>query len=516
MKVSDLYMGDIEGKNEFTNENIDQIEQTFLNLDHIEENFINKKQYFIYGHKGTGKTSLLKYIEYKVKKKEEKAITILFKDIKQETLTYTTFKNLLTQAEDKDIATITFWQWFILSITIDELFPEYDENDLIFNSKDSVFQLLSKFLLKLIGGIKVNTSFEDIDIDVNFRDTQIKETNDILTAGLKIRKLENFIKNNLKKGVYILIDELETSTLSSSFNEDTILIKNLILSVNKLNQLSPYLTLITAVRTEILNNVFASGEEINKLLESKGEEIKWTFDNYGENHPLMKMMIKKFRYSMMEYSSDKKKILNATDNDIFSRWFPNKLMQDENGNNAKFLLHNTWNRPRDLVRFLQIMRKKSRNQNYFERINYDNAVKEYSSKAWIEIREELISILNGSEIEDIENVFSNYSIKFSYDELIDRFLDKTILKMQEIKKIIKILYNIGFLGNNYTNGNRQIYRYSYRGDSILDESEKIEVHRGLWRKFSLKHELKYFNKTHSKRKESVYSSLSDQLREEGL
>ena len=59
MKVSDLYMGDIEGKNEFTNENIDQIEQTFLNLDHIEENFINKKQYFIYGHKGTGKTSLL-------------------------------------------------------------------------------------------------------------------------------------------------------------------------------------------------------------------------------------------------------------------------------------------------------------------------------------------------------------------------------------------------------------------------------------------------------------------------
>ena len=69
MKVSDLYMGDIEGKNEFTNENIDQIEQTFLNLDHIEENFINKKQYFIYGHKGTGKTSLLKYIEYKVKKK---------------------------------------------------------------------------------------------------------------------------------------------------------------------------------------------------------------------------------------------------------------------------------------------------------------------------------------------------------------------------------------------------------------------------------------------------------------
>jgi hypothetical protein len=516
MKIGDLYTGDVEGKNEFTSDNIEQIENTFLKLDHLEDNFINKNQYFIYGHKGTGKTSLLKYIEYKVREKNDIAITILFKDIKQEPLTYTIFRTLLSQAEDKDTAAITFWKWFILSIIVNDIFPNYLNKDhLIFNAKNSMFQILSKFLLKLIGGINVTTSLDDIDIEIKMPTTSmLNETNEIFSAGLKIKKLENYVKEHLHKKVFILIDELETSTLTSSFKEDSILIKNLILTVDNLNRISTNLALIVAVRTEILHNVFTSGAELNKLLESKGEETKWTFDNFGEGHPLMKMMIKKFRYSMNKFSpEEKEKIDNATNNEIFERWFPNKLMDDENGNNAKFLLHNTWNKPRDLVRFLQIMQKKAKNKHYFERTEYDQSVKEYSSKAWIELKEELISILTDKEIQDIENVFANFSKMFTYDELVNRFKDKTDLLMQKIKEIIRVLYKIGFLGNNYKNGTTHIYRYSYRGDNILDENERIEVHRGLWKNFSLKEESNYKKSIlNNQRKDTPFSSLADRMR----
>ena len=122
MKVKDLYIGDVEGKNEFSN-NVEEIEEIFLKLDHLEENFIDRSQYFIFGHKGTGKTSLLKYIEYKVKELKDDAIMILFKDIKQDPLTYMQFKKLLSNSDDKDMATMTFWQWFLLSYLVNNIFP---------------------------------------------------------------------------------------------------------------------------------------------------------------------------------------------------------------------------------------------------------------------------------------------------------------------------------------------------------------------------------------------------------
>lgn len=515
MNVSDLYIGDVEGKNEFSTD-LKKIEEVFLKLDHLEEKFINKSQYFIYGHKGTGKTSLLRYIEYKVKKKNNNAIAILFKEIKQDPLTYMTFKKLLSNSKDKDMATITFWQWFLLSYLIQNIFPDYSKKDnLIFNSKDSKFKTLSKFLLKLIGNSNVSVSTDELDVDMSISENSLDdEIDEIIASAQKMKELEEYIKQNLNKKVYILIDELETSTLSSSFNEDTILIKNLILCVEKLNSISSNLTLIIAVRTEILNNIFTSGAEINKLLESKGEETKWTFDNYGESHPLIKMMIKKFRYSMKKFDpNQKEEIDNSTDIEIFSRWFPMKLMNDNNGNNAKYLLHNTWNKPRDLIRFLQIMQDKAKNKKFFERIDYDQSVKEYSSKAWIEIKEELISVLNEREIIDIEASFSNYSKMFRYHELIERFKSKTNLSIDKIEYIIRVLYNVGVIGNNYNDGTRShIYRYAYRGDTILDENERIEVHRGLWKHFSLKHELKYKSSLNENEVET-FSTLSDQLRE---
>ncbi|RZV13394.1 hypothetical protein D3M61_07755 [Aliarcobacter butzleri] len=516
MKVNDLYIGDVEGKNEFSN-NVEKIEEIFLKLDHLEENFIDRSQYFIFGHKGTGKTSLLKYIEYKVKELKDDAIMILFKDIKQDPLTYTQFKKLLSNSNDKDMATMTFWQWFLLSYLVNSIFPLYPKKtDLIFNSKDSKFKTLSKFLLKLIGNTNVNFSSDNVDIETSIPDmTSDQEIDEIIESAQKMKKLEDYIKVNLNKKIYILIDELETSTLSSSFNEDTILIKSLILCVEKLNKVSPYLTLVVAVRTEILNNIFTSGAEINKLLESKGEETKWTYDNYGEEHPLIKMMIKKFRYSMKKYAPDQiENIDNASDSEIFKRWFPVKLMNDDDGNNAKFILHNTWNKPRDLVRFLQIMQDKAKQKNYFERIDYDQSVKEYSTKAWDELKEELISILDGEEIRCIEIALSNFSKLFKYEQLIKRFTSQTKLDEYRIKEIIRIMYDVGIIGNNYNNGTRNhIYRYSYRGDSYLDEQERIEIHRGLWKKFSLKHELKYEKKKKEVVEEVVFSTLADRLRD---
>lgn len=523
MVIEKLYFGDIEGKNEFDVSNKEKLESTYLNINNTYKKFINKNKYYIYGHKGTGKTSLLKYIEYKIQEEEKhQTVSILFKDIKQDTLVYSVFKNLLEQVKDKNSAAIAFWQWFLLSIAVEKFFPDYkNQHELIFNAKNGVFTILSKFLLSIMKGINLKYSGEDIDTNLSYSDLTLNETNDLFVAGQNIKKLQIFITEKLSKKIYILIDELETSTLSTSYENDAILIKNLILTVDKLNNVSSNMILITAVRTEVLNNIFATGDEINKLLESKGEEIKWTYDNYGIEHPLIKMIIKKMRFSMIEYSkNDKIQIETTGEKEIFERWFPDKLLKEVNGNNAKFLLHNTWVKPRDLVRFLQAMQIHAQTQKYFTRQHYDNAVKEYSSKAWSELKEELITMVTKDDIEIIEKVFSNYFMTFYYEDLLNRFKEKSFLEKEKVEKIIKILYSIGFIGNNYRDEKKKrfVYRYSYRGEKTLDEMERIEVHRGLWKNFSLKENPASFVETTPSQNESEDSmnNLREKLRDVGI
>jgi len=84
LKLKDLYLGNIDAKNELINKSTDQInlfKDSFLIPENIIiDDFLNLKKYFIYGLKGTGKTALLRYLALKANEKSETCSTfILFK-----------------------------------------------------------------------------------------------------------------------------------------------------------------------------------------------------------------------------------------------------------------------------------------------------------------------------------------------------------------------------------------------------------------------------------------------------
>lgn len=475
MKIENLNFGNIEGKKEFNNDKIEDLYLDIFDADKV----LEEKKYYIYGNKGTGKTSLLRYLEYRTSQKKAKTLIILFKDIKQNISIYSKFRRLIQESSNHDMATQAFWQWLLLSIIIQENDIKIDKNKLIFNSKDRFFKKISNLFIEITQGLKKykQNNFEiEMDIDINNNIDSLEE------AGENIDYLTNIIKNNLHNEYYIFIDELETSSITSTHKEDTILIKNLINSISFLNSIHNKLNIIIAVRTEILDNIYTIGDEINKLLESEGVEIKWLYDNYNITHPLIKMIIKKMKLSMIEYSKqDEQLIRMESDNNIFNRWFPNQLLSEldpQKGDNAKIILHNTWLKPRDLVRFMNILRDKARKNTIFQRKHYDEAVKEYSQKAWVEIKEELSANMEPSKLEAIEESLSNFKTRFFYSELEERISCRI---NDDIDKIIALLFKIGIIGNNY----KKKYKYYYRGDKYLDKDKEIEIHRGLWKAFSL-------------------------------
>ena len=67
MKISDMYLGKIDGYNEFLEYGQDTCKGLFFEFPNISiPKLLNGSTYYVFGNKGTGKTMLLKYLESKV------------------------------------------------------------------------------------------------------------------------------------------------------------------------------------------------------------------------------------------------------------------------------------------------------------------------------------------------------------------------------------------------------------------------------------------------------------------
>lgn len=67
VKIADMYLGKIDGYNEFLEYGQDTCKDLFFEFPNVSiPKILNGSLYYIFGNKGTGKTTLLKYLESKI------------------------------------------------------------------------------------------------------------------------------------------------------------------------------------------------------------------------------------------------------------------------------------------------------------------------------------------------------------------------------------------------------------------------------------------------------------------
>lgn len=485
MILEDINFGEIEGKREFdSSEKILHLfyEEEYKNYLH---KFLDGSLRYIYGLKGTGKTSLLKYLEDHAERADYKTIYISYKDFKEEADVIDSFRTELKDTDDKDTYALTFWRWYILSLLSKAFLNEskYDTNNLIYMSKVKFFQILSK-VLDIITEISVKTGETSFNLTMpNISGLKVKwETQ---TAD-RIRCLETNLKENLDFKAILFIDELELSKASSTSEIDLILIKNLIRAVRKINNLTNNFHIILAVRSEILNNIALSGDEINKEFDDFGYEIEWHRRKFDISHPLIKIIIHKIRYAMQRYVIENKielenPINKLTDEQIWLRWFPANISTSA-VSSPEFLLQNTWLRPRDFSRLLKIMKRYSMGMNKFTQSSYDEAIKKFGEDSWKEIKEELSIKYSPASMGIIENILIQLQILFLKKDFLAKALEKGIAT-DSANDILNDLYRLSAIGNHYRtvkyNKVQTIYRYFSRNDKILYDDKAIIVHKAI-------------------------------------
>lgn len=486
MKTKNIEFGDTEGKREFNSS--EKILNMFFKDVYKDEldKFINGKLRYIYGLKGTGKTSMLKYLEDKATSNGIKTMYISYKDFKDEADVIHQFRDELENSNDKDTYTLTFWRWYLLSL-ISKAFlntSKYDANDLIYNSKVKFFRVISS-LLDLISEISFET--DDKNFNLKFGNVQFDVKWDGQTSS-RIRYLEKNIKDKLDEKIIIFIDELEISKFSSTYDVDSVLVKNLIRATRKINDISDNLHIVLAVRSEVVRSIAVAGDEINKELEDFGYEIEWHRRKFDIHHPLLSMYIQKIRYSMKKFIKENikepslmlEKLNKMSNSEIWYRWFPRHISGKET---PEFILQNTWLRPRDLSRLFKTMEKYSKSNSItFTQNSYEEAIKKVGEDSWREIEEELSSIYTLKTIQAITSILEKMQVIFLKENFIEEST-KNGLTREESIKILHDLYRVSAIGNAYKSFNMSrfstTYRFAYRNDRSLYEEKAIFVHKAI-------------------------------------
>ncbi|WP_143325927.1 P-loop ATPase, Sll1717 family [Vandammella animalimorsus] len=507
IKLKDIFLGKTDAKNEVLS-NSPEEEKRFLASFVIPpslmvDKFLSQDKYYITGLKGTGKTALLRYISIKLSENENNHSSfVLFKseigeDIRKEftraaRIQLVDEKSNSSSYDGDDYEAV--WRWFIykkistllkggvvkpfqnnanlsdfISLVGSEKFSERKKNGLI-----GLFPKLKNGEIEISKSPRLNINFSWDESGV----ARVKFNELVCLADELFNELDSGGDN-----LNIFFDELELNYVSrKQHKRDVRLIRDLIVSIERMNavfkQKGYPICLYAAVRSEVLSETEALGKEINKPIADFGSAILWNRPGHdAKQQPLLHIIEQRINNAIEE--SGGKRIKSS---DIWDNYFPKEIYRQSPQN---YILHNSWYRPRDIVRLLLKVQDQYPEEESFTLQSLEAIRKAYSKDSWQELAEGLMAKYKAEEIEGIKNIFYGCKQISSVSELDERVRKKAeeysdtkkLLQRFGLREILKDLFRMGIVGNIDRKSNKM--RFSFRGDDEILFEYEIFVHNAL-------------------------------------
>lgn len=505
LTLKDIPFGSTDAKNEVLSgspEEITRFLSSYVKPPALRvDKFLNRQKYYVTGLKGTGKTALLRYISLTLEKEENSVSSfVLFKSEVDEDLKKDFAKAARVQVVEENSDTLesddfeTVWRWFIYrkiaSVISEDVAKPFQENLNLSNftalvNSEVTSQGNKSALMRLVpsirkGNIEISQSPKlglDFDWDDNGR-AKVNFNELVRRADEAFKELNPDIER-----LNIFFDELELNyATSKQYQRDSRLVRDLIVSIEKINAIAIKntfpLCLYAAIRSEVLTSVTSLGKEINKPIADFGAAIVWNRPGLSaEQQPLLSIIERRINNARAEHG-----MAELVPNDIWTTYFPQIIHKQ---NPQIYILHNSWYRPRDIVRLLITVQDQYPDELKFGVQGLEAVRKTYSTSSWVELTEELKARYKSSDIDGIKYIFYGFKQISSLEELsvrAEKMMEdhgevKNLLERFSIKDVLKDLYRIGVIGNIGRHGDRM--RFSFRGDDEILFDDKIFVHNAL-------------------------------------
>lgn len=513
-KLRDIHVGNVDGRYEFVlNDEDIPIEDIFLHPPFIStESFDSRATYFIYGMRGVGKTSILRWLHNK--KRRANCITrfILFKSDVTEAERVNISNATGQQWIDTDKAKMEFsqdfkeaWYWFVFhaigEMILDEASTDKqitgytDFNRLLGLTNEGLIEKTLGWLPKLHNSkVRIKGAIPSFEAELQ-GDLVMKGTEGETTLVALNKRLRERIKDiSTERPIHIYIDELELFRESpEQYDRDRRLIRDLVFVVSELNEFfrdhRVPITIIAAVRTEVLHAIRTMGQEVQRRVYDRGVNVHWDPFVCSLQHPILNMVRKKLRFSEKRLQGVRELRLDGSD-DILLSYFPGYVSGTEI---EHYLLDRSFYRPRDVVQRLSIAQQAFPDATSFSSEVLESTEQAYSKRLWEEIAYGLSAKYGEEEISIVENLFAGAEAYFYRSDIENRARrvaewsrpGKKFFESNSAADILMDLYVFGAVGNAYFAGKGGDFknRWIHRGDQDLFVDRRMVLHRALWRRF---------------------------------
>lgn len=504
LTLKDIPLGSTDAKNEVLSNTPEEVERflaSFVTPPALTiQKFCARQKYYIVGLKGTGKTALLRYISLKLEEQQSISSFVLFKSEVDEDLRKDFARAARVQLVTENIESYdgddyeTVWRWFIYrkiaALIQDGHAKPFQENATLSSfvalvSSEALTKPERSGVMRLVpnirkGTVEISQSPKlglEFDWDesgrakVNFNDLVRK-------ADQAFQSLEPSVER-----LNIFFDELELNYgTAKQYQRDARLVRDLIVSVERLNAIAKQkgypVCLYAAVRSEVLTAVDSLGKEINKPIADFGSVILWNRPGLdAAQQPLLNIVEQRINNARREAG-----VSELASADIWGQYFPRRINDQKP---QVYILHNSWYRPRDVVRLLLSVQDQYPDEKSFLLQGLEAVRKPYSTASWVELTEELKAKYKPVEIDGIKYLFYGYKQISTLAELNLR-AEQVVLEHEEVKKlldrvslreVLKDLFRVGVIGN--IDQRREKMRFSFRGDDEILFDYDIFVHNAL-------------------------------------
>lgn len=497
--LKDIYIGNIDGEEEAIR---GDFEQLFYTKNSKYQEIMTPGKFIISGRKGTGKTLLANYLF----KKANESKNISCKILKKEDFTLQRLIDL--QSRDlRESELSLFWKWSILLKLGEVIISEQKIKTIIPNSKN---KKLKKFLSKKYpDDLYKLKDFNKTTSESSTLNGETKKSNSKARATIESGKqisenygqkeyfellntLESLVTKCIKKHKDIILifddlDELEDRVNNHEFYSKLLIsmletIQSLNLVFRKLNKVNS--KIIVLLRSDIIDDIHSFSSNSNKLTSEGRVNLYWIDKKHSTpaEHPLMEMILTKIETSLnLEPSLNK--------NSIYKMFFPKKVKNKEV---IDYLLDYSFGRPRDIVRYLNLVITKYPDAKTFEPIFFKDCLQEYSKWFFNELKNEISISEHKTLITDGLKLINDFKRNTFHYNMIEQFYTANSTdypNITNLKETLQHLYKLGVIGNSWRHGYKGNFRYSwgYREDASDESnfSKTFVIHYGFRKYFSL-------------------------------
>lgn len=243
--------------------------------------------------------------------------------------------------------------------------------------------------------------------------------------------------------------------------------------------------IVILLRSDILQDLNTRSSNLNKMVIDGSVNLNWIKSTkLDETHPLMDLILSKIQ---------KKCYPNLSKKEVYKQLFSGVNYINKRPF-IKYLIDNSFGRPRDIITFLNIIIEKYPDRTSFDEKMFTDAEcrRDYSRHFSDEIKNELSIHCSEAELLSLLTLLKKFGRRnFEYAKLEKFFNDNknSYNAIQDLKSSIEMLYKFGVLGNTWHNSatNQYNHTWAYREDGFPDADfgKKFCIHHAMRKELNL-------------------------------